>query len=114
MPVYQGQQRQFLEGYQHGARGAVAIIGHVSALPNEFFAPATTATRREEIAGQINELSKVVKQGGAEVAAYKFVLSEMGLIGDAVASSEADRELTAEQRERIRSENFDLISRGRA
>ena len=102
MPVYQGQQRQFLEGYQHGARGTIGIIGHVSALPNEFFAPATTAARREEIARQINDLSKVVKQGGAEVAAYKFVLSLMGVMGDTVASNEPARELTAAQREQIR------------
>ncbi len=110
MPVYQGQQRQFLEGYQHGARGAVGIIGHVSPLPNEFFAPATTAARREEIAGQINNLSKAVKQGGAEVAAYKFVLSLMGIIGDMVASSEPARELTDDQRTRIRAGNAELVS----
>jgi len=110
MPVYQGQQRQFLEGYQHGARGAVGIIGHVSPLPNEFFAPATTAARREEIAGQINNLSKAVKQGGAEVAAYKFVLSLMGIIEDMVASSEPARELTDDQRTRIRAGNAELVS----
>jgi len=72
-------------------------------LPNEFFAPETTADRREEIARQINDLSKVVKQGGAEVAAYKYVLSLMGVTGDTVASNEAARELTADQRERIRA-----------
>jgi len=114
MPVYEGQQRQFLEGYLHGARGAVGIIGHVSALPNEFFAPGTTALRREDIARQINDLSKVVKQGGAEVAAYKFVLSLMGVIGDTVASNEPARELTADQREQIRTNNADLISNIRA
>lgn len=103
MPVYEGQQRQFLEGYQHGARGAIGIIGHVSALPNEFFAPATTEARREEIAGEINNLSKEVKQGGAEVAAYKFWLSLMGVMGDTVASTEPARELTAAQRDQIRT-----------
>jgi dihydrodipicolinate synthase/N-acetylneuraminate lyase len=113
MPVYEGQQRQFIEGYQHGARGAIGIIGHVSALPNEFFAATTTAERRAEIAGQINDLSKVVKQGGAEVAAYKYVLSLMGVIGDTVASNEPARELTDEQREKIRASNADLISRMR-
>ncbi len=102
LPVYEGQQRQFLEGYRHGARGAIGIIGHVSALPNEFFAPATTEARREEIAGEINNLSKEVKQGGAEVAAYKFVLSLMGVMGDTVASTEPARDLTAAQREQIR------------
>lgn len=109
MAVYQGQQRQLLEGYRHGARGSVAIIGHVSALPNEFFAPATTAARREEIAAHINELSKTVKQGGAEVAAYKFVLSLMGVIGATVASNEPSRELTGDQRGRIRAGNAELI-----
>ena len=103
MPVYEGQQRQFLEGYRHGARGAIGIIGHVSALPNEFFAPATTEARREEIAGEINNLSKEVKQGGAEVAAYKFWLSLMGVMGDTVASTEPARELTAAQRDQIRT-----------
>ena len=95
LPVYQGQQRLFLEGYQHGARGTVGIIGHVSALPNEFYGPETTGARRGEIARCINDLSKQVKQGGAEVAAYKFLLSLMGVMGDTVASSEAARELTA-------------------
>jgi dihydrodipicolinate synthase/N-acetylneuraminate lyase len=102
MPVYEGQQRQFLEGYLHGARGTIGIIGHVSALPNEFYAPATTAARREGIAREINDLSKRVKQGGAEVAAYKFVLSLMGVMGDTVASNEPARELTAAQQEQIR------------
>lgn len=113
LPVYEGQQRQFLEGYQHGARGTIGIIGHVSSLPNEFFAPQTTAARREEIAGQINVLSKEVKQGGAEVAAYKFVLSLMGVMGDTVASNEPARELTAEQRDLIRDRNAELIARMR-
>ena len=112
-PVYQGQQRQFLEDYRKGARGAVAIIGHVSALPNEFFAAAATEARREEIAQQLNALSKVVKQGGAEVAAYKYVLSLMGVMGDTVASNEAARELTPAQREQIRLGNTDLVSAGR-
>ncbi len=110
LPVYEGQQRQFLEGHQHGARGAIGIIGHVSALPNEFFRPATTLARREEIARQINDLSKVVKQGGAEVAAYKYVLSLMGVIGDTVASNEPARELTPDQREKIKANNAGLIS----
>ena len=114
MAVYEGQQRQFIEGFQHGARGTIGIIGHVSALPNEFFAPTTTAARREEIARQINDLSKVVKQGGAEVAAYKFALSLMGVIGDTVASNEPARELTPEQRELIRTRNAELISSMRA
>ena len=111
MPVYEGQQRQFLEGHLHGARGAIGIIGHVSYLPNEFFAPTTTASRREEIARQINDLSKAVKQGGAEVAAYKFLLSLAGVIGDTVASNEPSRELTAAQREQIRAGNTVLISK---
>lgn len=114
MPVYEGQQRQILEGWQHGARGSIGIIGHVSSLPNEFYAPETTAARREEIASQINDLSKIVKQGGAEVAAYKFVLSLMGIIGDTVASNEPARELTNAQRELIRASNADLISKTRA
>ena len=97
-------------GYQHGARGTIGIIGHVCALPNEFFQPQTTEDRRKEIADQINLLSKQVKQGGAEVAAYKFALSLMGVIGDTVASNEADRELTEEQREKIRASNVELIS----
>ena len=113
MPVYEGQQRQFLEGHQHGARGAVAIIGHVSAFPNEFFAPIASSARREEIARQINDLSKTVKQGGAEVAAYKYLLSLMGVMGDTVASHEPARELTAEQREQIRTRNAELIVRMR-
>ena len=111
MPVYEGQQRQVLEGWQHGARGSIGIIGHVSSLPNEFYAPETTAPRREEIARQINDLSKVVKQGGAEVAAYKYVLSQMGIIGDTVASNEPARELTDAQREQIRATNSELIAR---
>lgn len=111
MPVYEGQQRQFLEGYRHGARGAIGIIGHVSSLPNEFFAPTTTEARREEIAAQINDLSKRIKQGGAEVAAYKFALSLIGAMGDTVASNEAARELTADQREQIRANNAEWISR---
>jgi dihydrodipicolinate synthase/N-acetylneuraminate lyase/uncharacterized protein YgbK (DUF1537 family) len=111
MPVYEGQQRQILEGWQHGARGSIGIIGHVSALPNEFFAPETTALRREEIAKQINDLSKVVKQGGAEVAAYKYILSLAGIIGDTVASNEPARELTDDQRGQIRANNADLISK---
>ena len=82
-------------------------------MPNDFFAPQTTAARREEIAGQINVLSKEVKQGGAEVAAYKFVLSLMGVMGDTVASNEAARELTAEQRDLIRVHNAELIARMR-
>ncbi len=105
LPVYEGQQRQFLEGYQHGARGAVGIIGHVSSLPNEFFAPTTASARRAEIARQINDLSKRVKQGGAEVAAYKFLLSLRGVMGDTVASTEPARELTPAQRERIQAAN---------
>jgi 4-hydroxy-tetrahydrodipicolinate synthase len=112
LPVYQGQQRQFLEGYLHGARGTVGIIGHVSPLPNEFFAPATTTSRRAEIAGRINDLSKTVKQGGADVAAYKFLLSQMGVMGDTVASREPARELTAAQRELIRASNTDLVAQG--
>lgn len=110
MPVYQGQQRQFLEGYLQGARGTVALIGHVSPLPNEFFAPSTTALLREEIARDINDLSKTVKQGGAEVAAYKYLLSLVGVMGDTVASSEPNRELTAAQREAIRAKNAELIN----
>jgi dihydrodipicolinate synthase/N-acetylneuraminate lyase len=102
MPVYEGQQRQFLEGYLHGARGTIGIIGHVSALPNEFYAPTTTASRREEIAREINDLSKRVKQGGAEVAAYKYVLSLRGVMGDTVASNEPARDLTETQKEQIR------------
>ena len=111
--VYEGQQRQFLEGYLHGARGAVGIIGHVSPLPNEFFDPATVASRREAIARQINDLSKTVKEGGAEVAAYKYVLSLMGVLGDTVASNEPARDLTAAQREQIRITNAELISQMR-
>jgi len=110
LPVYQGQQRQFLEGYLHGARGTVGIIGHVSSLPNEFFAPGTSASRREEIARSINELSQRLKQGGAEVAAYKFLLSLMGVMGETVASNEPIRCLTAAQKELIRANNSDLIS----
>jgi 4-hydroxy-tetrahydrodipicolinate synthase len=109
LPVYQGQQRQFLEGYQHGARGSVGIIGHVSPLPNEFFAPTTTASRREAIAQGINDLSKQAKQGGAEVAAYKYLLSLMGVMGDPVASNEPARDLMSAQREQIRARNMDLI-----
>lgn len=112
LPVYEGQQRQFLEGYLHGARGTVGIIGHVSPLPNEFFAPATTAARREEIARGINDLSKRVKQGGAEVAAYKFLLSLMGVMGDTVASNEPARDLTGAQRELIRASNTELMAAG--
>jgi 4-hydroxy-tetrahydrodipicolinate synthase len=114
LPVYEGQQRQFLEGYLHGARGAVGIIGHVSSLPNEFFAPTTSALRREEIGRGINDLSKRVKQGGAEVAAYKYLLSLMGVMGDTVASREPARELTAAQRELIRASNAELVSNGLA
>ncbi len=114
LPVYQGQQRQFLEGYLHGARGAVGIIGHVSPLPNEFFAPTTTAARRAEIAERINELSRRVKQGGAEVAAYKFLLSLTGVMGDTVASREPARYLTEAQRELIRANNTELIAQGLA
>ena len=109
LPVYEGQQRQFLEGYLHGARGTVGIIGHISPLPNEFFAPATTAARRAEIAQDINDLSKTAKQGGAEVAAYKFLLSVVGVMGDTVASREPERELTPAQRELIRASNSELI-----
>jgi 4-hydroxy-tetrahydrodipicolinate synthase len=109
LPVYQGQQRQFFEGYQHGARGSVGIIGHISPLPNEFYAPASTAARREEIGRGINDLSKQAKQGGAEVAAYKYLLSLMGVMGDTVASNEPARELTPAQREQIRARNTDLI-----
>jgi 4-hydroxy-tetrahydrodipicolinate synthase len=112
--VYEGQQRQLLEGYLHGARGAVGIIGHVSPLPNAFFAPATTASSREAIAKEINDLSKMVKQGGAEVAAYKYVLSQMGIMGDTIASNEPARDLTAAQREQIRICNTALISQVRA
>jgi hypothetical protein len=82
-------------------------------LPNEFLAPTTTAARRAEIAGLINDLSKTVKQGGADVAAYKFLLSQMGVMGDTVASREPARELAAAQRELIRSRNTELISQGR-
>jgi len=114
LPVYEGQQRQFLEGYLHGARGAVGIIGHISSLPNEFFAPTTTGARREEIAREINDLSKTAKQGGAEVAAYKYVLSLMGVMGDTVASTEPDRELTPAQRELIRRANVGLLPKGLA
>jgi dihydrodipicolinate synthase/N-acetylneuraminate lyase/uncharacterized protein YgbK (DUF1537 family) len=114
MPVYEGQQRQILEGWQHGARGSIGIIGHVSSSPNEFYAPETTAMRREEIGQQINDLSKVAKQGGAEVAAYKYILSLAGIIGDTVASNEAVRELTDAQREQIRTANADLISKLRS
>ncbi len=110
MPVYEGQQRQIFEGWQHGARGSIGIIGHVSSLPNEFYAPETTAARREDIGRQINDLSKVAKQGSAEVAAYKYILSLAGIIGDTVASNEAVRELTDAQREQIRAANADLIS----
>ncbi|HOX57815.1 MAG TPA: dihydrodipicolinate synthase family protein [Verrucomicrobiota bacterium] len=113
LPVYQGQQRQFLEGYLHGARGTVGIIGHVSPLPNEFFVPATTTSRREAIARCINDLSKTVKQGGAEVAAYKFLLSLMGVMGDTVGSTEPARQLTAAQREAIRASNIELVSNAR-
>jgi len=111
MPVYEGQQRQILEGYQHGARGSIGIIGHVSALPNEFYAPETPSARREEISRQINDLSKVVKQGGAEVAAYKYVLLLMGVIEDTVASNEPARELSEAQREQIRASNAELIAK---
>jgi dihydrodipicolinate synthase/N-acetylneuraminate lyase len=111
MPVYEGQQRQIFEGHQHGARGSIGIIGHVTSLPNEFYAPETTAARREEIGRQINDLSKVVKQGGGEVAAYKFILSLMGVIWETVASNEPARELTDAQRELIRTNNADLISK---
>lgn len=110
MTVYEGQQRQFWEGYQHGVRGAIGIIGHISSLPNEFFAPTTTVDRRKVIAGQINDLSKVAKQGGAEVAAYKYILSLLGVMGDTVASNEPARELTAEQRELIRANNAEMVS----
>jgi hypothetical protein len=55
-----------------------------------------------------------VKQGGAEVAAYKFLLSLMGVMGDTVASTEPARELTAAQRELIRAGNGELISKGLA
>jgi len=111
LPVYEGQQRQFLEGYQHGGRGAIGIIGHVSRLPNEFFAPTTTSKRREEIAKRINDLSRELKQDGAEVAAYKFVLSLLGFMEDTVASNEAERELSAAQRQNIRAINAELVSR---
>jgi len=111
MAVYEGQQRQILDGYQHGARGSIGIIGHVSSLPNEFYAPETTVARREEIGKAINDLSKVAKQGGAEVAAYKYVLSLAGIIGDTVASNEPTRELTDAQRERIRDNNAELIAK---
>lgn len=111
MPVYEGQQRQIFEGYQHGARGSIGIIGHVCSLPNEFFAPATSEARREEITHEINALSKQVKQGGAEVAAYKYVLSLMNVIGDTVASNEPERELTDEQTEKIKANNAELISK---
>jgi dihydrodipicolinate synthase/N-acetylneuraminate lyase/uncharacterized protein YgbK (DUF1537 family) len=110
MPVYEGQQRHIFEGWQHGARGSIAIIGHVSSLPNGFYGPKTTAARREEITRQINDLSKVVKQGGAEVAAYKYILSLAGVIGDTVASNEPVRELTEAQREQIRVNNAELIA----
>jgi dihydrodipicolinate synthase/N-acetylneuraminate lyase/uncharacterized protein YgbK (DUF1537 family) len=111
MPVYEGQQRQIFEGWQHGARGSIGIIGHVTALPNEFYAPETTGARREEIGKQINDLSKVAKQGGAEVAAYKYILSLAGIIGDTVASNEPARELTDAQRELIRTNNAALVSK---
>jgi 4-hydroxy-tetrahydrodipicolinate synthase len=114
MPVYEGQQRQISEGWQHGARGSIGIIGHVTSLPNDFYAPETTAAQREEIGRQINDLSKVVKQGGAEVAAYKYLLSLAGIIGDTVASSEPARELTDAQREQIRANNAELITTLRA
>ncbi len=114
MPVYEGQQRQICEGWQHGARGSIGIIGHVTSLPNEFYAPETTAAQREEIGRQINDLSKVAKQAGAEVAAYKYILSLAGIIGDTVASNEPVRELTDAQRELIRTSNAELISKLRA
>ena len=113
LPVYQGQQRQFVEGYQRGMRGTIGIIGHVSALPNEFYAPTCSDVRRKEIATAINDLSKVVKQGGAEVAAYKYLLSLMGVTGDTVASNEPARELTPEQRDLIRTSNTELVRQGR-
>jgi dihydrodipicolinate synthase/N-acetylneuraminate lyase len=114
LPVYEGQQRQFLDGYLYGARGAVGIIGHISSLPNEFFAPTTTGSRRKEIAKAINDLSRTAKQGGAEVAAYKFLLSLMGVMGDTVGSTEPARELTPAQRDLIRANNADLIAQGLA
>jgi hypothetical protein len=57
-------------------------------------------------------LSKRVKQGGAEVAAYKFLLSLMGVAGDTVASNEPARDLTASQRELIQASNAALIAKG--
>ncbi len=113
-PVYQGQQRQLWEGWLRGARGAVAIIGHVSALPNEFFALRTAPERREAIARRINELSRQIKQDAPEVAAYKFVLSLAGIIGETVAADEPARQLTPEQRERIRQNTVELVAALRA
>lgn len=114
LPVYQGQQRQLWDAWQRGARGAVAIIGHVSPLPNEFFAPGTTPERREAIAAEINALSRRLKQDAPEVAAYKFVLSLAGIIGDTLATDDPARQLTPEQRERIRSNTTDLVAALRA
>lgn len=109
-PVYQGQQRQLWEGWLHGARGAVAIIGHVSPLPNQFFALDIPPERREAIARQINELSQRLKQGAPEVAAYKFVLSLAGIIGETVAADEPARQLTPQQRELIRRHTTELVA----
>jgi 4-hydroxy-tetrahydrodipicolinate synthase len=113
-PVYQGQQRQLWEGWLQGARGAVAILGHVSPLPNEFFAPGTPPERRETIAREINDLSQRVKQGAPEVAAYKFVLSLAGIIGDTVASDDPTRQLTPAQREQIQRSTTELVARLRS
>lgn len=113
-PVYQGRQGQLWEGWLKGARGAVAIIGHISPLPNEFFALGTTPERREAIAREINELSRRVKQGAPEVAAYKFVLSLAGIIGETVAATDPARQLTPEQRDQIRRNTADLAATLRA
>ncbi|MBI4432774.1 MAG: dihydrodipicolinate synthase family protein [Candidatus Omnitrophica bacterium] len=80
VPTYQGDERQIEEALKVDAVGAVASLGNISHMPQEYF-NAEDANERHRLQLEITALSLKTAHGGTTVQGLKAALHEAGVFG---------------------------------